>query len=217
MPEFKLVVSDPEAGNAKPIPVIVEGSDELEYGEEHKEGRKTIEVKVNGRTLELIKAPYGFATLRLFKEGAENQKINVTVKVVKDDNVPELVVQAPVAFLEDKIGQDKAFGEIVRAKAFQITVSGNKASLFLDKKIGDVVDASPLGFSGRKLLITGGSDNTGFPMLKTLPGGGKKKLLLSSPPGFHPRVKGERRRKFVRGNMITDEIVQINTKLIIQE
>ncbi len=51
-------------------------------------------------------------------------------------------------------------------------------------------------------------------MLKTLPGGVKKALLLSGPPGFHPKNKGERRRKYVRGNTITEDIVQINTKLV---
>ncbi|MCD6323487.1 MAG: 30S ribosomal protein S6e, partial [Desulfurococcales archaeon] len=140
--------------------------------------------------------------------------INVTLRLVKEESVPELVVDVPAGFLEEKIGQEEVDGEIFRAKAFQITVTGDKATLLLEKRIGDYVDGAPFGFSGKKLLITGGSDNTGFPMIKTLPGGGKKKLLLSSPPGYHPQGKGVRRRKFVRGNMITDEIVQINTKLV---
>jgi small subunit ribosomal protein S6e len=38
--------------------------------------------------------------------------------------------------------------------------------------------------------------------------------LLSGPPGFHPRKKGERRRKTVRGNTISEDIVQINTKIV---
>ncbi len=37
-----------------------------------------------------------------------------------------------------------------------------------------------------------------------VPGAGKKRILLSGPPGFHPREKGERRRKLVRGRVIPD-------------
>jgi SSU ribosomal protein S6E len=46
-----------------------------------------------------------------------------------------------------------------------------------------------------------------------LPGVGRKRILLSSGTGFHPSQDGERRRKFVRGNEITIEFVQVNTKV----
>ena len=214
MPEFKVVVNDPEAKSAVPIPVTVEGNEELPYAEDHKEGRKLIEARINSKTYELIKSPYGIATLKILRPGEERKKINVTVRLVKDDNIPELTVQIPSAFLEEKVGGQKVSGELIRPKAFQITVAGEKAAAFLEKRIGDVVDASVIGLSGKKLLITGGSDNTGFPMLKTLPGGSKRRILLEAPPGFHPKENGGRRRKFVRGNLITEDIVQINTKLI---
>ena len=45
-------------------------------------------------------------------------------------------------------------------------------------------------------------------------GAAKRKILLSSPPGFHPKEDGERRRKTVRGNVISQEIVQINTIIV---
>ena len=45
-------------------------------------------------------------------------------------------------------------------------------------------------------------------------GGVKKRVLLSGPPGFHPKEKGERRRKMIRGNTITEDIVQINTVIV---
>ena len=213
MPEFKVVVGDPEASRAVRVPVNVIGGNELPYTEEHKEGRKVLEAKINPKTAELVRAPYSLATLRIWKEEGKD-KINTTVRLVRDNKVPELTVILPLGFMQDKVGKEKAHGEIFRSKTFQITVRGDKASVFLEKKIGDTIDASVIGISGKKLLITGGSDNTGFPMLKTLPGGQKKKLLLESPPGFRPLRKGERRRKYLRGNIITDEIVQINTKLI---
>ena len=214
MPEFKVVVNDPEAGDPRPILVKVVGSEDLKYEEAHKEGKKMLEVKVNPKTAELIKSPYGVATLRIWKKKEEGEKVNFTVRMLTDESVPEDVVYFPMELLQEKIGQEEVLGEIFRARSFQVMVSGEKANAFLEKKIGDVVDASVIGISGKKLLITGGSDFAGFPMLKTLPTAGKKALLLESPPGFKPKLKGERRRKYVRGNIITDEIVQINTKLI---
>ncbi|RLG85078.1 MAG: 30S ribosomal protein S6e [Thermoprotei archaeon] len=214
MPEFKVVINDPEAGDPKPIPVKVRGVDDLKYTEDHKEGRKLVEAKINPKTKELIKAPYNIATLRIWKNRSSRERVNFTLKLIADNNVPEFTVLVPKNMLIEKLGVEETIGELFRAKAFQITVSGEDATVFIGKKIGDVVDASVVGIKGKKLLITGGSDFAGFPMIPTLPGTGKKALLLSRPPGFHPKERGERRRKLVRGNTISDEIVQINTKLI---
>ena len=38
--------------------------------------------------------------------------------------------------------------------------------------------------------------------------------MLSGGAGFTPKKKGERKRKTVRGSTITDEIVQINMKIV---
>jgi len=65
-----------------------------------------------------------------------------------------------------------------------------------------------------KLQITGGSDKDGVPIRPNVHGGVRRKVVLSGGVGFNPQDKGERRRKTVRGNVITDEIVQINTKII---
>jgi len=67
------------------------------------------------------------------------------------------------------------------------------------------------------LKITGGSDDSGFPMRPDLPGGAKRRLLLSGPPGYHPPEKGMRKRVTVRGNTITEDIVQINTVIVYPE
>ena len=214
MPEFKVVVNDPEAGDPRPILVKVVGSDDLKYDEKHKEGKAMIEGKMNPKTFELLKAPYKIITLRIWKDRSKGEKVNFTIRVTTDDSVPEFTLLVPSALLAEKVGEEEVLGEVFRAKAFQVTVTGDKAAAFLEKRIGDYVDSSVVGIPGMKLLITGGSDNTGFPMLKTLSGGVKKALLLSGPPGFHPKNKGERRRKYVRGNTITEDIVQINTKLV---
>jgi small subunit ribosomal protein S6e len=81
-------------------------------------------------------------------------------------------------------------------------------------KIGDKFDGSVLGLSGFTLQLTGGSDKDGFPMRNDLTGISRKKALLSSGPGFRSKVKGLRRRKYIRGNTISADIVQVNCKII---
>lgn len=99
-------------------------------------------------------------------------------------------------------------------KSEQVEVKGDNAARIIGRRIGDVIDGGILGKPGLKLKITGGSGKAGEPMLPSLSGGIKKYILLSRPPGFNPREKGERRRKFVRGNVITDDIVQVNTVIV---
>ena len=85
---------------------------------------------------------------------------------------------------------------------------------FIGLKIGDTIDGSVVGMKGYVLKITGGTDKDGFPMRPDVHGGVKTRILLSGPPGFRPKRKGERRRKTVRGNVITEDIVQVNTKIV---
>jgi len=99
-------------------------------------------------------------------------------------------------------------------RAKTVEIEGARAVPLIGKKIGDTVDGSIVGMPGIKLLITGGSDKDGFPMRPDVQGGVKTEVLLSGGVGFKPKDKGERRRKTVRGNMITEDIVQINVKVI---
>ncbi len=89
-----------------------------------------------------------------------------------------------------------------------------RAAPLIGKKIGDVIDGAVLGLSGFKVQITGGSDKDGFPMRPNVHGGVRRSVVLSGGVGFNPQKRGERRRKKVRGNVITDEIVQINMKIV---
>ncbi|MGP3667440.1 MAG: 30S ribosomal protein S6e [Candidatus Bathyarchaeota archaeon] len=99
-------------------------------------------------------------------------------------------------------------------KSETIEVEGVKAYPLIGKSIGDTVDGTILGLKFKKLLITGGTDKDGFPMKPDVHGGVKAKLLLSESVGFHPRFEGERRKKTVRGRIITDDIVQVNMKVL---
>jgi small subunit ribosomal protein S6e len=98
-------------------------------------------------------------------------------------------------------------------KSYQKEVSGNQANAILGKKIGDKIDGIFVDMPGYKLEITGGSDKDGFPMRKDLPGPRRKKLLISKGLGFDPHMKGERRRKNMRGNTVSPDTIQLNMKI----
>jgi small subunit ribosomal protein S6e len=89
-----------------------------------------------------------------------------------------------------------------------------RAVPFIGRKIGEVVDGAVVDLPAHKLQITGGSDRDGVPMRPNVHGGVRRNVVLSGGVGFNPQDKGQRKRKTVRGDVITDEIVQINTKIV---
>jgi len=84
----------------------------------------------------------------------------------------------------------------------------------IGRKLGEVIDGAVVKLSGYKLKITGGSDKDGFPMRPNIHGGVRIGAILSEGVGFHSSQKGERKRKTLRGNVITDAIVQLNMKVV---
>ena len=99
-------------------------------------------------------------------------------------------------------------------KAYQLEIDQSQAPQLIGKKIGEEFPGEWIGLAGYVLKITGGTDKDGFPMHPAIEGPGRKKVLLSSPPCFHPKRKGQRKKKTVRGNTISTDIVQINTKVV---
>lgn len=98
----------------------------------------------------------------------------------------------------------------------------------VDKIIGDTIPGKEIAeeLEGYELEITGTSDKAGFPGFKEVQGPRLKKLLLTYGKGMHKRTKKEgkkkisnptpkglRLRKTVRGNAISLDTVQINTKV----
>ncbi|WP_292370468.1 30S ribosomal protein S6e [Methanoregula sp. UBA64] len=98
-------------------------------------------------------------------------------------------------------------------RAYNVDAGTGAAGAIVGKNIGDEVDAGPLGLAGYKILITGGSDQTGTPARRSLPGAGRKQLLLAEGVGFHPKMEGERKRKMIRAHQITPEFVQVNARV----
>ena len=77
--------------------------------------------------------------------------------------------------------------------------------------MGQETDASVVGLTG-KLKLTGGSDKSGVPMRNDIHGSARKYVLLSKGVGLQDAEKGERVRKLMRGNTVSEEIYQINCK-----
>jgi len=98
-------------------------------------------------------------------------------------------------------------------KSRSVEVEGTGAVPLISRKLGEVIDGSVVKMSGHKLKITGGTDKDGFPMRPSIHGGVRARAILSEGVGFHPSRKGERQRKTLRGNVITEDIVQINMKV----
>ncbi|MCK4433887.1 30S ribosomal protein S6e [Candidatus Bathyarchaeota archaeon] len=95
-----------------------------------------------------------------------------------------------------------------------VELEETRAVPLIGRRLGEILDGAIVGLSGHKVQITGGSDKDGFPMKPSVHGGVRRKIILGGGVGFNPKDKGERRRKTVRGNVITDEIVQINMKIL---
>ncbi|MDR2967556.1 MAG: 30S ribosomal protein S6e [Methanobacteriaceae archaeon] len=95
--------------------------------------------------------------------------------------------------------------------SYQVETKNDLNRQFIGLAIGDDFDGKLVGLDGYILKITGGSDKNGFPMRKDVIGQRRIKSLLSGGVGYKPKSKGTKRRKTVRSNMISDDIVQINT------
>lgn len=87
----------------------------------------------------------------------------------------------------------------------------NDANQLLGLEIGNETDAVVVGLNG-KLKITGGSDKSGVPMRGDIHGASRKRILLSKGVGLQDVEIGQRVRKLMRGNTISEEIYQVNCK-----
>jgi len=95
-----------------------------------------------------------------------------------------------------------------------VEIEGPRAVPLIGRKLGEIIDGAVVGLSGQKLQITGGSDKDGFPMRPNIHGGVRATVVLSEGVGFKPLQLGERKRKTIRGNTITEDIAQINMKIV---
>ena len=103
-------------------------------------------------------------------------------------------------------------------KCVQREIKEADANSFLGKKIGQSIAGESFGLSGYEFLITGGSDNCGFPMRQDLEGSTRRKIFVvaGSSVGLKKKKKskGCRIKKSVAGNTVFEKTAQINLKLL---
>ena len=85
---------------------------------------------------------------------------------------------------------------------------------FVGKQIGETFNGEVLELNGYKLEITGGSDTSGFPMRKSIESNERRRVLIDDGAGIRPEEQGDRRRKSVHGNTVSNNIEQLNVKVV---
>ncbi len=81
--------------------------------------------------------------------------------------------------------------------------------VFMGKKVGDEVELGIIGLEGYTAQITGGSDTEGFPMKADLAGTARKTVWVTTD-----MKKGTQTKLSRRGNMVGEDIAQLNVKVI---
>ncbi len=104
-----------------------------------------------------------------------------------------------------------------QTQTYQKVVSGANANKIIGKKVGDTINGTLVELPpDYELAITGGSDKDGIPIRPDVAGSGRKKILAGGGVGVNPRRKGLKKKKMVRGNTVSRDIVQLNMKVVQQ-
>jgi len=93
----------------------------------------------------------------------------------------------------------------------------NKLRAFYDKRMSHEVTGDALGdqFAGYVFKISGGNDKQGFPMKQGVLTNQRVRLLFSEGHScFRPRKRGERKRKSVRGCIVSSDLSVLNLVVV---
>ena len=99
----------------------------------------------------------------------------------------------------------------IKGKSISKELKDSDANPLLGLQLGNETDAAIVGLNG-KLKLTGGSDKSGVPMRNDIHGAARKYVILSKGVGLQAAETGQRVRKLMRGNIISEEIYQVNCK-----
>ena len=99
----------------------------------------------------------------------------------------------------------------IKGKSVSKELKDSDANPLLGLQLGNETDATIVGLSG-KLKLTGGSDKSGIPMRNDIHGAARNRVLLARGVGLQDAEAGQRKRKLMRGNTISEEIYQVNCK-----
>jgi len=173
-PPLRIVISDPTGGKLQ-LKVKVKGVDDesLEYKDTMKKTKEQERyelplAKLSPALVEKLSlGSVGVVTLSVRMEGS---KVNVPLKVIPDQSVPEGELWVHSKLLAEISGGQEVEGVIYKTKAWQIAVPDEIAIRLAGLEIGDEFDGTIIGMPGVTLRITGGTDASGFPMHPGVPG-----------------------------------------------
>lgn len=97
-------------------------------------------------------------------------------------------------------------------KTYQVELENPES--ILGKQIGETFQGGIVDLDGYELEITGGSDKQGFPMRENIDGSERQKKLIKDGSGIQTNKDGVKQRKSVRGNTVSEEIQQLNVKVV---
>ena len=99
-------------------------------------------------------------------------------------------------------------------KSVQREVKEENRKPFHGLRLGDKVRGELLDLTGYEFTLTGGSDDSGFPMRKDVQGQAKRQILANSGVGIRENLKkGKKIRKTVAGNTVGLQTAQLNLKI----
>lgn len=99
-------------------------------------------------------------------------------------------------------------------KSVQREVKEEHRKPFHGLRLGDKVRGELMDLTGFEFTLTGGSDDSGFPMRKDVQGFAKKQILAAKGVGIRENLKnGLKIRKTVAGNTVGPQTAQLNLKI----
>lgn len=99
-------------------------------------------------------------------------------------------------------------------KSVQRIVKEENRKPFNGLRLGDNIKGELLDLTGYEFTLTGGSDESGFPMRRDVQGTAKKRILATKGTGIRKKLRrGERIKKTVSGNTVGIQTAQLNLKI----
>jgi small subunit ribosomal protein S6e len=92
----------------------------------------------------------------------------------------------------------------------RIEIDDARLRPLIGTRIGVELDGAVAELQGYKIKFTGGTDKDGIPMRPDVHGSAKSAIILTEGVGYHTKIKGQRKRKVVRGNIISAETTFLN-------
>ncbi len=99
-------------------------------------------------------------------------------------------------------------------ESHQIELDQSRMGGLVGKRIGEEIEGGFIGLPGYTLRFSGGTDKQGFPMRPGIHKTGRSSLLLKGGAGFSGSKGGARRRKTVAGELVSEDLEQLNMVVV---